>query len=417
MFKINKLLQPYLGLKKEIYIIFISRTINAMGAFVFPFLTLLLNTKIGLSEAQTGSFIAISGLLYLPSSLIGGKLADTIGRKKSIMIFETLGILCYGSCFLLQPNIYMALILLLSGVLFGLAGPSHDAMVADFTSADEREGAFSLNYLGFNFGYAIAQLFAGFLFEHNLKLLFIIDAITALIAVGLIGLFVSETIHDIDNEKTEENELEQKEEGSIFDVLFSRPVLIIFALTLFGYRFVYSQWSFMLPMHAESNFPTDGAMLYGMLGTFNAVIVVVLTPILTAIFNKVSNVKRVFYAGILFTIGFGLLGFISTKTAFFVSVLIFTIGEILEAISVMPFIMNHTPASHRGRMSSVLPFIMGLGFTVGPFVMGFVLEIFSFEIGWKLCGIIVGMASLCMTKISKIEKSSRVEASLSTQDN
>ncbi len=41
----RKLFGPYLGLRKEIYIIFISRTINAMGAFVFPFLTLLLTEK------------------------------------------------------------------------------------------------------------------------------------------------------------------------------------------------------------------------------------------------------------------------------------------------------------------------------------------------------------------------------------
>ncbi len=55
----------------------------------------------------------------------------------------------------------------------------------------------------------------------------------------------------------------------------------------------------------------------------------------------------------------------------------------------MPFIMNHTPASHRGRMSSVLPLIMGLGFTVGPLVMGMILEVSSFAFAWKVSGLIV----------------------------
>lgn len=410
MDRLRKLITPYRGLRREIYIIFIAKTVNAMGAFVFPFLTLLLNDKIGLSERETGFYIALSGILYIPSSLIGGKLSDVIGRKKIIVIFETLGILCYGSCCFLQPNMYMAYLLILSGVLFGIAGPAHDAITADLTTPEERQGAYSLNYLGFNFGYAIAQLFAGFLFEHNLKLLFLIDAATGLLGITLIAVFVKETINHGNVEISEEREMEQKEEGSILKVLFSRPTLIIFALALFGYRFVYSQWSFMLPMHAKSNFPTNGAALYGILGTFNATIVVALTPVLTALFKNKSNVKRVFYAGILFTVGFGLLGFISTKTAFFVSVFIFTLGEILEAISVMPFIMNHTPANHRGRMSSVLPMIMGAGFTAGPFVMGQVLEMTNFAFSWKLCGLIVGISTLWMIRISRrIDKQGVIE--------
>ncbi|WP_304943627.1 MFS transporter [Vallitalea guaymasensis] len=409
MQRLMKLIAPYRGLKREIYIIFIAKTVNAMGAFVFPFLTLLLNNKIGLSESETGTFIAISGLLFIPSSLIGGKLSDIIGRKKLIVIFETLGILCYGACCFIQPTMLMAYLLLLSGILFGIAGPAHDAMTADLTTPEEREGAYSLNYLGFNFGYAIAMLFAGTLFEYNLKLFFLLDVVTGLIGITLIGLFVSETLHNSSKEISQDRELEKKEEGSILDVLFSRPILIAFALALFGYRFVYSQWSFMLPLHAKDNFPADGAALYGALGTFNAIIVVVLTPVLTSLFSKKTNVKRVFYAGILFTIGFGMLGFISTKVAFFTSVFIFTLGEILEAISVMPFIMNHTPATHRGRMSSVLPITMGLGFTVGPLIMGHVLEATSFSFAWKICALIVGVSALWMIRINKNEIKSRVD--------
>lgn len=406
----RKLFGPYLGLRKEIYIIFISRTINAMGAFVFPFLTLLFNEKIGLSKAETGIYIGISGLLFIPSSLIGGKIVDVFGRKKVIIIFETMAIFCYGSCFMLEPGMPMAYLLILSGVFFGIAGPAHDAMIADLTTPEQRDGAYSLNYLGFNFGYAIAQLFAGYLFANHLKLLFIIDAVTALVGVALIGLFVGETIHEVVKEKVDnQSQLEKSERGSIFQVLFSRPILIMFALALFGYRFIYSQWSFMLPLHAAHNFGEEsGPMLYGTLGAFNAIIVVSLTPILTMLFKKKSNVKRVIYAGILFIVGFGLLGFISTYEAFFACVFIFTLGEILEATSVMPFIMNHTPASHRGRMSSVLPLIMGLGFTVGPLVMGMILEVSSFAFAWKVSGLIVGVSTVGMIAINKFEKNSRV---------
>jgi len=398
----KKILQPYIGLDKQIYFIFISKTVNAMGALVFPFLTLLLSKKIGLSVSQTGVFITVSGVIYAFASMFGGKITDKFGRKKIIIIFEVLAIFCYIACMFIQPSMPMAYLLLLAGAFFGIAGPAHDAMIADLTTVENRQAAYSLTYLGFNLGFAFAQMFAGFLFENYLYMMFLIDGITALLSIFVIGIFVKETIQK-DDEVKETNELEAKVSGSIFKVLLSRPILIYFALAAFGYKFAYSQWSFMMPMHAEYNFPDQGAKLYGLLGTFNAVIVVFGTPIITYLTIKKSNIKRVFYAGIMFTFGFGLLGFISVKAAFFASVFIFTLGEILEAISTMPFIMNHTPSTHRGRISSVIPIIMGAGYAIGPLVMGKILEVTTFAYSWIIVGLVALVATMLMKMLEKYD--------------
>ncbi|SHJ65269.1 Sugar phosphate permease [Dethiosulfatibacter aminovorans DSM 17477] len=399
----KEIFNPYMGLKREIYILFISRLVNALGAFIFPFMTLLLKDKIGLDESAVGLFSALCGLVYAPASLIGGKISDTIGRKKILVIFESLGMASYLICIFLEPGMTMVYMLMSVSFFFGVAGPSHDAMVADLASDEERQGAYSLLYLGFNLGFAVAMLFAGRLFANHLKLMFAIDAATAFLAIGLIALFVKETYNPEESRKIAEEStakgngnLEAHSNEPIFKVLLNRPVLLYFAMAIFGYRFVYSQWSFMMPLHASSNFGEAGYTLYGALGSINALVVVIFTPILTSLFSKETNIKRIIYAGILFTLGFGMLGFISVELAFYASVVIFTLGEILEAISVMPFIMNHTPASHRGRMSSVLPMIMGAGYSLGPFVMGMVLEGTSFEYSWKLVGIIVLTATVFM---------------------
>jgi MFS family permease len=407
--KLANVLEPYQGLRKEIYIIALARTINAMGVMIFPFLALILTKKIGMTIAEAGLWVTIGGALFMPSSLIGGKISDSFGRKKVLVIFETIGALGYATAILVEPGMVMIYILLFSSFMFGLAGPSHDAMIGDLTTPEQRQGAYSLGYLGFNLGFAFAQVLGGLLFEEHLKWMFAIDVITALIGISLILFFVKETLGKdeivIANKKLD---MEEKVEGSILSVLKKRPLLIYFALASFGYKFIYSGWSFVMPLHAEANFPGDGASIYGKLGFTNALIVVIMTPILTMLFRKASNLRRIIFAGILFTVGFGLLGFISVQLAFFISVAIFTLGEILEAVSGMPFIMNHTPASHRGRMSSILPIIMGLGYTVGPIVMGKLIDSLSFSITWYIIGGIGTVATGLMIALEIYEKKHRV---------
>lgn len=404
------LLSPYLGMRKEIYIIFISKTINALGAFIGPFMTLLLSKKIGLSSGETGIYVAVVGLINIPSSILGGKLSDAFGRKKVLLIFEFIAAIGYIICVFIPPSMIMVPVLMLVSICFGIAGPSNDAMTADLTTPEQRQGAFSLNYLGFNFGFAIAQIFAGMLFEEHINLMFLIDASTAIVAIVLVAIFVKETLHNSqkDENKAEEESYTQSEEETVnlstLKVFLSRPILLYFAIATFGYKFVYSQWSFMIPLNAEHNFVNQGAKLYGLLGTINATIVVVMTPIITLLFHKRTHIRRIIYAGILFTVGFGMLGFISTKAAFVISVVTFTLGEILEAISSTPFIMSHTPASHRGRIGSVISIMIGSGYVLGTVIMGNVLEHTSFEICWIISGSVVLISTICMKVLEVYEK-------------
>ncbi|WMJ80940.1 MFS transporter [Clostridium sp. MB40-C1] len=403
MKNLRKILNPYLGLPKEMYVLFIARMINASGAFVFPLLTLIFTKKLGMSNSQAGLFITLCGSLFVPSGMIGGKLADSYGRKKIIVTVNTLAALSYIMAALVGTSMKMLPFIMIASVFMGMADPAYSAIIADLTNPENRDGAYSLSYMGFNLGFAVGPIIGGLLFENHLKLLFIGDALTALIATGLIVIFIKETINKTHEIIGEERKLEKRVEGSIFQVLTKRPILIWFALIMFGYSFVYAQWSFMYPMYVEQSFVNEGAKLYGKLASFNGIIVITFTPIITSLLSKVKNIRKVFYGGILYAIGFGMLGFVNTKLAFFVSIFIFTVGEIIVTISCTPFIVNHTPASHRGRMNAIIPLIMRLGNVLGPVVMGYALNNYSIISGWKIVGSIMIAFALLMLILGKHE--------------
>lgn len=401
---IKNYFKPYHGLPREIYVIFIARMINAMGVFVWPLLMILMDQELNMTPQESGFVMMIGGFMYTFSSLIGGKLTDTIGRKRVLVIFDSMAAVCYVAC-AFTPISMMTIYLILAAMFFyGLSDPAHGALIADLTNKDNRENAYSLTYLGFNLGFAIGPTIGGLLFSKKLFFLFFMgDAITALIAVILVLIYVPETIGRTKDDESF-SELEKNVDGSIFSIILQRPVLIAFSFIMLGFNFVYQQWSFLMPLHASAEYGEGGAALYGFLASFNGLVVIFFTPYLTSKLEGNRNTWRIFIGGLFYLFGFGILGFIATRSAFFATVFLMTLGEIIVVISFTPFIINHTPASHRGRMNSVLPMIIGLGHTVSPYIMGTVLEYISIPKAWNLISIIMIVSLVGMYMLDRNEK-------------
>ncbi|MBN2897579.1 MAG: MFS transporter [Clostridia bacterium] len=412
------ILKPYKGLPKEIYILFISKVVVAIGAFVYPMLTLLFTKKIGLDESAAGNWISFIGLAYLPASLIGGKICDTFGRKRILVVCDLLAAACYVVCGFMEPSVNMIYMICMGIFFFGLADPAHSSIVADVTTPENRDGAFSLTYLGFNIGFAVGPIIGGLLFEDHLRWFFLGDAITTAFATILIAIFVKETIHHSEDEVDETRVMEKKAEGSIISVVLQRPQILIFAVVLFGYNFAYSMWGFLMPLHVESVYTGQGASIFGKLSALNGLVVMMFTPILTKLLIHKAHIRKMVYGGIMYLIGFSILGFVNYIAAFIASVFLFTLGEIICAISSMPYINNNTPVSHRGRMNALLPLLFGAGYSVGPLVMGSILERTSISYTWHVISAVLVVSVICMmilewfssTKIIREREKGRVEA-------
>lgn len=411
----NQLLQPFKGLPKEIYVLCFARMINAVGMFIFPLLTLILTRKIGLSHSDAGFWIMMVGVMFIPSNLIGGKLTDLFGRKKLIVICETIGGLLYIVCGFMTPSMDQLWLILAACFFFGMSEPANNAVIADLTTPENRDASYSLSYMCFNMGFAIGPAVGGLLFENHYPWIFWGDALTLFAAITLILLFVRETFGDAQADPGEERAMERHVEGSIFKVLRERPILIVFSLILLVYNFSYSQWHYLLPLQMETLFDARGAALFGLLASLNGLVVMICTPLLTSVFQHTASLKKVALGGFFYMLGFGLFGFIGGRSFpyYALGCVIFTIGEILIATSFMPFITNRTPASHRGRMDAVIPLIMGIGYSTGPLLMGKGLQFYSIDTGWRMIALLMSAGVLMMLLLARWDrKSSGGEAAL-----
>ncbi|MBM3713051.1 MAG: MFS transporter, partial [Actinobacteria bacterium] len=178
-----KFFKSYTKLPRNVYILFIAGVINSAGSFVYPFLAMFLTIKLGYSEYFAGLMLTVVIVAESIGRLIGGKLADWIGRKIVIIILSFIGAAIYTSiAFMKMSHITMVLIIL-AGFIKSGAFPAINALIIDASTRKNRNDAFSLIYLGQNIGFAVGPLAAGFLFVNYINLIFLIDALTTVAAL------------------------------------------------------------------------------------------------------------------------------------------------------------------------------------------------------------------------------------------
>jgi MFS family permease len=396
---IKKLSGSYGNLPGAIYVLFIVRIINAMGNFIYPFLTFFLTQKIGLSPSRAADFFILASVMSMIGSLIGGKLADGYGRKKLMLAFQGMAAVLYFACAFLGNSIAIPFILSAASLFNGAAQPANSAMVTDLTNKDNRKQAMSLLYLGINLGFAIGPKIAGELYNYNSQLIFYGNAVAILLSILLVGFLVKETApsaEEIESSKDKEDE-EAAEEGNVFAALLRRPTLLLFLVGRILNQLVYATIGFAIPLQMTATFgAVAGASNYGSLMAFTGLVVILFTIPTIKLTGKNRAVLNMSLAGLFYGVGFGMLGFIQNYWLFLLAGLIFTLGEILEVTNAGIYVANHSPINHRGRFNAIIPLITGVGAMFGPKLFGVYIEAYGLTRLWVLCFVLAIISSVFM---------------------
>lgn len=204
-----KFLEQYKHLGKEIYILFWGRIVTSMGSLIWPLLTLILENKLGYDATLIAGISFAMSILQFPMLLLGGRLADKRNRKNVIVICDLVTVVCYIICGLIPLSAYSIGLFYVASVFATIEGPSYDALIADLSDGEDREKAYSLQYLGMNLGLVLAPTIGGFLFKDYLWLAFIITGIATLSSTLPILFFVK----TLSIPKKNISAYEQKREG------------------------------------------------------------------------------------------------------------------------------------------------------------------------------------------------------------
>jgi dipeptide/tripeptide permease len=176
------------GVPRQVQVLAAARAVNQLGAFSLVFLTVMLCRVMGASLAAAGAVSAMFGVATIASRLLGGRLADRIGRRRTILTGLT-GCAAAQLGIAAAPDLAVAAVCaVLLGLAFELYEPPSQAMIADATEPDQRTHAYALLTTALAVGNMGAGVIADTVGHSGLRWLFVVDAASCLACALIVRL-------------------------------------------------------------------------------------------------------------------------------------------------------------------------------------------------------------------------------------
>lgn len=317
---------------------------------VVPFMTLYLVSARGFSIVVAGEMLAGFGAGAVVAPLIGGALADRVGRRVTLLGGTlTTAAIMVALAYARLTALIVVLILLL-GVTLEAPRPVTQALVADLVSEADRARAYAALFWVTNLGFAAAMTSAGFLAQSSFTAIFWIDAGTGSLFGGLVWLFVPERPGRLDA---------ARKSSSGYRRVMRDRTLLAFTVAVLVYYFVYLQSDSTLPLAVRrSGLPPH---VYGLCMALNGVVICLAQPVLAPRLIW-RDPGRVWAAGVaLVGVGFALTAIASTTGEYLLSVAVWSCGEIFPATVTGAIIARLAPEELRGRYSGLYSLAVASG--------------------------------------------------------
>lgn len=377
------------GLPRQFVVLWVGMFINRLGGFVVPFLAIYLTSIRHFSVEFVGFVAASLGAGILAGGLIGGYLADRIGRRSTLLVALCAGAAAMLLLWLVRDRWLLIIVAFLVGLFGDMYKPAAFAAVADIIPPADRLRTFGLIYWAVNLATSIAMAAAGFIAAYGFGLLFVLDAATTLIYAFVVWRYLPES---------KPNGLESSSVLSIDAPLRNSLFCAFIFLTLLT-SIIYLQSTITLPLDMQAHGLT--ASQFGFLMALNGVLVLVLQPFSIQPLSSLSPYKVLRFSAITLGVGFGLHSVASATPFYAIGVTIWTVGEII-GFGVIPTVVSQVaPPTLRGSYQGLYHTSWGVAALAAPMIGTFVLARFgrvTLWIGCFLLSLIVATGYSIVTK-------------------
>ncbi len=370
-------------------VVFVSFIDRVGGTLLFPFFSLYITQRFGVGMTQAGLVLGLFSIFGLLGNVIGGALTDRFGRRKLILfglVFSALSTLTLGLVNEFSLLIPLAVVI---GLLSDIAGPAHQAMLADILPEKQRQEGFGMLRVVANLAWIIGPTIGGFIANRNFFALFVIDAAVSCLVAVLFFFLISET-------KPEPRPGQEKESMLAtfkgYAVVLRDKAYMGFLAAGILMGLVYGQMYNSLSVYLRDvhGIQPQG---YGFLMTASAITVILFQFWVTRKIKSRPPFLLMALGVLFYMVGFTMFGLVSAYALFVLAVVIITIGEMINMPTMSALAANFAPGEMRGRYMGVFSLMWALPSAVGPGAAGLVLDNLDPNLLWYLGGVLCAVSA------------------------
>jgi MFS family permease len=388
----------------------------------FPFLTIYLVQVLGASAAQAGLVVAAYSLCSIASGIVGGWLADRIGRRPVLIGSISCTTLLVISMAFAVEAWQVGLVMLLLGCIDPAFLPAARAAVADAVEEDRRPRAFALLAVANAVGWIAGPVIGAGLSTLGYPLLFGVSGLLIGTYVVIAGRWLPETRPAGTRAGTPPIADLPVGAGAVgVPVAIAgavragspdirgradRPRLRIFAAflpLLAVIQAVTFLWVTTLPIYAAGPLGLATPM-WGLLFGLNGLLIVVFQMRVSRACEKRSKPRLIAVSLGLYMAGLAVVTPLSSSIAapgLAVTIILVTFGEIVLMPIVPAFVSDLAPANRRGAFQGVALAAGGLGSGLGPPIAGVILDAGQGAVLWLGCAAVLGVVVLALLGLAR----------------
>ncbi len=366
-------------------IIFLDFLFGISRGIIIPFLMIDMTNRLGVNITSITSVIFVYFIFRTIGGPLGGHFSDRFGRKTVLLIGTIATSILYILLAFVTTLTQFFIVFILLGFFHSMFRTSFMAIIGDNIDKKDDSVPFALFYIVQNLSFGVGTVMGGLIISFNPNFLYILTGILlAIISVATI-IFLFNPLYT----KTSEVNIKKEEK----DINFKFVIFSIFLLNIIAV-FSYGVFNELLGIIFNKYLDMDPFTI-GIVFVINPILIVLLQLyILQLIKNWDFYLQMIFTlsAFSIFFLTISLFHFFEYFILAFISIFIFTLGELAHVAKLNTKINEFTSDSNRGKVFGMLSATWNIGFGLGPLLFSFLIEnynLFVASISFLLINILV----------------------------
>jgi len=355
--------------EKNLWILSFGWFVSALGfAISIPFIAIYFYSTLGISLSGIGVFFGVNALVRSVFQIISGEISDRMERRKLLIYSQLARSVAFGALAFSIANDWgfypIAACLVVNSMLGAVFQPVANAMVSDILPSAQRLDGYAITRAGGNLGWAVGPALGGFLAATSYSLLFVISAFITLASAIIFWALLKDAAVDRTMERFRFRDV---------IAIKDNPYLATHCILIFLLYLVVAQLMAPFSVYSVDIIGISETQL-GYLYTLNGLMVVALQIPLTRLLSKTSFTQLLAWSGVIYAIGYSMVGTMVGFEYFVLAIIVVTTGEMIMSPPSLALTSRLAPPGRMGRYMGIYGFFVASGWSFGPLYGGVILD-------------------------------------------